>query len=347
MLAEADFDARFSATVPGVPLHGAQPPVPDPFLARTSWHVELPLDLNALRLACDPLIGEHDFSSFCRAQKLKPAQVAAGQRPATLMRRVLDARWVEVGDGVLRFEVEANAFCHQMVRSIVGTLVEAGSGRRRPGELAAIAAGAGSPCRRAAGPPARAVPLARPLLSAAPAWAPSVGAGSATAPVGGANGTLTRAVNRVRSSGVHRRQVVVTPGAGRRMRMASNSGTLHEPDLPEDVVDRHRAIVSVMEELEAVDWYDQRAAATADAGLAEVLGHNRDEEKEHAAMTLEWLRRRDPVLDRHLRTYLFTDGDILRIEESAERTDADTDTDDEPARDLGIGSLRHDPEETL
>jgi ferritin-like protein len=100
--------------------------------------------------------------------------------------------------------------------------------------------------------------------------------------------------------------------------MAGSSASLHEPNLPSDVVDRHRAIVSIMEELEAVDWYDQRAAATSDDDLREVLAHNRDEEKEHAAMTLEWLRRRDPKLDAHLRTYLFTEGDILAIEEAAE-----------------------------
>jgi ferritin-like protein len=88
-----------------------------------------------------------------------------------------------------------------------------------------------------------------------------------------------------------------------------------------DVVDRHRAIRSIMEELEAVDWYDQRVSATTDDALAAVLAHNRDEEKEHAAMTLEWLRRNDPVLDRHLRTYLFTDGPITEIEERAESDD--------------------------
>ena len=100
--------------------------------------------------------------------------------------------------------------------------------------------------------------------------------------------------------------------------MTASSSGLHEPDLPRDVVDRHRAIVSIMEELEAVDWYDQRAAATTDPELAAVLAHNRDEEKEHAAMTLEWLRRRDPKLDEHLRTYLFTEGDLLEIEDEAE-----------------------------
>jgi ferritin-like protein len=83
-------------------------------------------------------------------------------------------------------------------------------------------------------------------------------------------------------------------------------------------MEHHRAIVSLMEELEAVDWYDQRIDATDDPELREILIHNRDEEKEHAAMTLEWLRRRDPVLDRCLRMYLFTEGSIIGIEEEAE-----------------------------
>jgi len=94
----------------------------------------------------------------------------------------------------------------------------------------------------------------------------------------------------------------------------------HEPieALDAAVIDRHRAISSIMEELEAVDWYDQRVAATDDPELAAVLAHNRDEEKEHAAMTIEWLRRNDPVFDRHLRTYLFTEGSITEIEHEAE-----------------------------
>lgn len=94
---------------------------------------------------------------------------------------------------------------------------------------------------------------------------------------------------------------------------------LHEApsDLTDDVVDRHRAIVSLMEELEAVDWYDQRAAATKDDSLRAVLEHNRDEEKEHAAMLLEWLRRRDEALDKELRTYLFTDGPVTDVEDDA------------------------------
>ena len=94
----------------------------------------------------------------------------------------------------------------------------------------------------------------------------------------------------------------------------------HEPVelLNAEVMDRHRAITSLMEELEAVDWYDQRIAATKDSELAEILAHNRDEEKEHAAMVLEWLRRHDPTLDEHLRTYLFTDKPVVEVEEEAE-----------------------------
>jgi ferritin-like protein len=94
---------------------------------------------------------------------------------------------------------------------------------------------------------------------------------------------------------------------------------LHEPAewLDEATIDHHRAITSLMEEFEAVDWYDQRVKATKDPTLAAVLAHNRDEEKEHAAMTLEWLRRRDPKLDAVLRLYLFTEGPITEIEEAA------------------------------
>ncbi|HEX5095255.1 MAG TPA: ferritin-like domain-containing protein [Acidimicrobiia bacterium] len=90
----------------------------------------------------------------------------------------------------------------------------------------------------------------------------------------------------------------------------------HEPleSLDAATMDRHRAIVSLQEELEAVDWYDQRVAAATDDDLRAVLAHNRDEEKEHAAMTLEWLRRQDAKWDEVLRTYLFTDAPITEIE---------------------------------
>jgi ferritin-like protein len=117
---------------------------------------------------------------------------------------------------------------------------------------------------------------------------------------------------------------------------------LHEAasDLDAAVVDRHRAITSIKEELEAIDWYDQRAEATNDPSLAEVLAHNRDEEKEHAAMALEWLRRHDEVLDRHLRTYLFTTESIVAEEHEAEDGEGGEEGATRHEASLGIGSLR-------
>lgn len=86
----------------------------------------------------------------------------------------------------------------------------------------------------------------------------------------------------------------------------------HEPvgELSDDTRNMHRAIISLMEEFEAIDWYQQRVDACQDKELAAILAHNRDEEKEHAAMVLEWIRRRDDVLDKELREYLFTDTPI-------------------------------------
>ncbi len=91
----------------------------------------------------------------------------------------------------------------------------------------------------------------------------------------------------------------------------SNEG-FHESidDLSEQTRDMHRAIVSLMEELEAVDWYNQRMDACKDNELRAILKHNRDEEKEHAAMVLEWIRRHDPKFDKELKDYLFTDKKI-------------------------------------
>jgi tRNA pseudouridine38-40 synthase len=129
------FDARFSATGRTYRYRVRNRPVHDPLIARTTWHVAEPLDLGALRLGCDPLIGEHDFSSFCR----KPPPLPDGS-PASLNRRVRRAQWREGDDGLLVFEIEANAFCHQMVRSIVGTLVDMGLGRRKAGEMLGILA---------------------------------------------------------------------------------------------------------------------------------------------------------------------------------------------------------------
>ena len=127
--------------------------------------------------------------------------------------------------------------------------------------------------------------------------------------------------------------------------MAASSAELHEPaeKLGPETIDRHRAIVSLMEELEAVDWYDQRVAASDDDQLRAVLAHNRDEEKEHAAMTLEWLRRHDPALDRMLRQYLFTSEPVTEIETEAEAADSSSDAEGSgsrtPSTSLNIGSL--------
>jgi len=86
----------------------------------------------------------------------------------------------------------------------------------------------------------------------------------------------------------------------------------HEPveELSAETRDMHRAIVSLMEEIEAVDWYNQRADVCKDSELKAILEHNRDEEKEHASMLLEWIRRKDPKFSRQIKDYLFTEKPI-------------------------------------
>lgn len=95
------------------------------------------------------------------------------------------------------------------------------------------------------------------------------------------------------------------------------STTLHEPaeSLTPRTIDMHRALVSLIEELEAVDWYNQRAEAAEDPQLKAILAHNRDEEIEHATMTLEWIRRHMAKFDETLKLYLFTTGDITALED--------------------------------
>ena len=129
VVAAPDFDARFSATGRTYRYTVLNRAVPDPFLTRTTWHVTTPLDLELLTLACDPFIGEQDFSAFCRRPK---------GEPVSLVRRVRRAGWTDLGDGVLQFEIAATAFCHQMVRSIVGTVVAAGRGQVRAGDIRGI-----------------------------------------------------------------------------------------------------------------------------------------------------------------------------------------------------------------
>lgn len=130
-LVDPRFDARHSAKWRSYRYTIVNRPVPDPFLARYAWWVPQTLDLAALRMGADPFVGEHDFAAFCR------------QRPEgkTTVRRVIHSKWVELPDDVLRYEITASAFCWQMVRSIVGTLVDVGMGKLRPGDLMGIVRG--------------------------------------------------------------------------------------------------------------------------------------------------------------------------------------------------------------
>ncbi|MDQ2648321.1 MAG: tRNA pseudouridine(38-40) synthase TruA [Actinomycetota bacterium] len=131
-----DFDARFSARSRTYRYQVLNRTAPDPFRSRYAWYHPAPLEVELLTLACDPFLGEHDFSAFCRRPK-----APTGGEPVSLVRRVLRAGWTDEGDGMLRFEIEATAFCHQMVRSIVGTIVAAGGGRLRAGDIRGIIAG--------------------------------------------------------------------------------------------------------------------------------------------------------------------------------------------------------------
>ncbi|MGH9164343.1 MAG: tRNA pseudouridine synthase A, partial [Acidimicrobiales bacterium] len=129
-VAPPGFDARRSATGRRYRYTVLNRDVPDPFLAATTWQVEDRLDLGSMQLACDPLVGEHDWASFCRRP---PGE-------GSMVRVVRRAGWSALGDGLLAFDVEASSFCHQMVRSLVGTLVAVGRGRLRAGEVAGIVA---------------------------------------------------------------------------------------------------------------------------------------------------------------------------------------------------------------
>jgi len=130
---DPSFDARRDALARRYRYTVLNAPVPDPLLAAHSWWVAEALDVRSMQAACDPLLGTHDFTSFCR----RPEPWKDGTQPGRT-RRVLDAEWVEEADGVLQFWIEANAFCHQMVRSIVGLLVEVGRGKRRVADVTRI-----------------------------------------------------------------------------------------------------------------------------------------------------------------------------------------------------------------
>lgn len=127
------FDARFSARSRTYHYTVLNQDVPDPFLAGTAWWVDQPLHVARMRAACAHLLGEHDFSCCCR----RPKPSVPDATPVSLVRRVLAADWFVDPDrpGLLTFEITATAFCHQMVRSITGLLVDVGRGRRRPEDV--------------------------------------------------------------------------------------------------------------------------------------------------------------------------------------------------------------------
>ena len=124
--------------------------------------------------------------------------------------------------------------------------------------------------------------------------------------------------------------------------MANSAGDHESEDrLRPETMDNHRAITSMQEELEAADWYDQRVDAATDGDLKEILAHNRDEEKEHFAMLLEWYRRRDATMDAHLKEYLFTTGSLIALEQGSAGGNGDGGhAADGSTGSLGIGSLK-------
>jgi ferritin-like protein len=125
----------------------------------------------------------------------------------------------------------------------------------------------------------------------------------------------------------------------------ANSAGYHESEskLRPETLDNHRALTSMQEELEAADWYDQRVDAATDSDLKAILAHNRDEEKEHFAMLLEWYRRRDATMDAHLKEYLFTTGSLVMREQASAGGGGGAGGADSAAGSggsLGIGSLK-------
>ena len=132
--AEPGFDARFSATSRRYRYHVWNDPAPNPLLADVTWHVHRPLDIEAMQASAPLLLGEHDFASFCRRPK-----TPEGMEPASLVRILHEASWSRIDESpMLRFEIAGSAFCHQMVRSIVGTMVDIGIGRLHHSKMAGI-----------------------------------------------------------------------------------------------------------------------------------------------------------------------------------------------------------------
>ena len=128
-----DFDARYSAKWRRYKYVVLNTPTPDPMMIDRAWYVREPLSLPLMQLACDGFLGSHDFSTFCRKTVDAPGAI-----PKTMNRRVMEASWHDEGDGLLVFDIRANAFCYQMVRSIVGFLVDVGLHRSKPSDTRVV-----------------------------------------------------------------------------------------------------------------------------------------------------------------------------------------------------------------
>lgn len=127
-----DFHARYTALWRSYRYTVLNTEAPNPFMVDSAWHIIKPLKLRAMQLASDAVIGEHDFSAFCR--KPRPAD-ENDTFEHSMRRHVMNAEWRDLGEGVLRFDIQANAFCHQMVRALVGTFIEIGLGKRPPSDM--------------------------------------------------------------------------------------------------------------------------------------------------------------------------------------------------------------------
>jgi len=134
-IADDDFDARFSAQWRHYRYQVKTGEHPDPLRVETAWHVWQPLDLDAMNAGAAHLLGEHDFTSFCKRVK-----VAEGEPEKSMTRHVLEAQWRQADDDIIEFWVKATAFCHQMVRSFVGTLVDVGMGKIEPDSIPSVLA---------------------------------------------------------------------------------------------------------------------------------------------------------------------------------------------------------------
>lgn len=139
---EASFHARFTAIWRHYRYTILNSPTPDPFKASTAWHVRAPLDVRPMQLACDAVMGSRDFSAFCRKPDAtdNDSTAASGEnaaKPVSMRRFVMQSSWRRDGD-VVTFEIRANAFCHQMVRSLVGTFVDIGLGKRPPSDMMSL-----------------------------------------------------------------------------------------------------------------------------------------------------------------------------------------------------------------